>query len=47
MTYFWIKGQIAAEKDVDVSAYAKSMVVQTSAPKALGTLRQADGKEGF
>jgi len=47
VTYFWIKGQIAAEKDVDVSAYAKSMVVQTSAPKALGTLRQADGKEGF
>lgn len=37
----------AGEKGVDLSEYAKSMVVQTSAPKALGTLRAADGAEGL
>lgn len=37
----------AKEKGVNLADYAKSMVVQTSAPKALGTLRAADGKEGF
>ncbi len=36
-----------AEKGKDLASYSKSMVVGTCAPKALGTLRQADGKEGF
>lgn len=50
MTYGWIKGQLegeAATKGKDLSAYAHSMVVGTSAPKALGTLRAADGAEGL
>lgn len=37
----------AAQDGKDLTDYAKSMVVQTSAPKALGTLRAADGQEGF
>lgn len=37
----------AGQKGKDLSSYAKSMVVGTCAPKALGTLRQADGAEGF
>lgn len=51
ITYKWIKGELereAAEQGKkDLSEYAKSMVVPPSAPKALGTLRAADGKEGF
>lgn len=50
LTYDWIKGQLAAEaatKGKDLSSYAHSMVVGTSAPKALGTLRAADGAEGL
>lgn len=50
VTYFWIKSQLeeeAKEKGADLSTYAKSTVVSTSAPKALGSLRQADGQEGF
>ncbi|GAQ85374.1 dTDP-glucose 4-6-dehydratase/UDP-glucuronic acid decarboxylase [Klebsormidium nitens] len=50
ITYFWIKEQIEKEKaaGVDVaSQYAKSTIVGTSAPVALGSLRKADGKEGF
>lgn len=35
------------ESGTDASAYASSTIVQTSAPKELGTLRQADGDEGF
>jgi hypothetical protein len=31
----------------DLSAYAQSMVVGTTAPRELGSLRQADGKEGY
>jgi GDP-D-mannose 3',5'-epimerase len=31
----------------DSSVYASSTIVQTSAPKELGQLRQADGEEGF
>ena len=45
MTYFWIKDQLASEQDH--SAYAKSTIVQTSAPRELGSLREADGQEGF
>lgn len=50
ITYFWIKEQIEKEKTagVDVSSqYSKSTIVGTSAPVALGSLRKADGKEGF
>jgi GDP-D-mannose 3',5'-epimerase len=32
---------------VDVSAYSQSAIVKTSAPTELGTLRKADGDEGF
>ncbi|CAD7705094.1 unnamed protein product [Ostreobium quekettii] len=46
ITYFWIKSQIGAEEGVDVSEYAKSMVVSTGAPEELGSLRAADGEEG-
>ena len=38
--------QLEAE-DGDRSAYAKSTIVPASAPRELGTLRLADGKEGF
>jgi hypothetical protein len=44
ITYSWIKKQVEAEGG-DTSKYAKSQVVSTSAPKALGELRAADGKE--
>lgn len=46
MTYFWIKSQLEAEGG-DITKYATSTIVQTSAPKDLGTLRAADGAEGF
>lgn len=45
LTYSWIKDQLANEQDH--SAYSKSTIVQTSAPRELGSLREADGKEGF
>lgn len=51
MTYFWIRGQIQSEikqRGADAaSAYAHSTVVKTGAPTELGTLRKADGEEGF
>ena len=31
----------------DTSSYAKSTIVAATAPRKLGTLRDADGKEGF
>ena len=45
MTYFWIKEQLTSEQDH--SSYSKSTIVQTSAPRELGSLREADGAEGF
>lgn len=45
-TYFWIKEQVAKEEG-DIASLSSSTIVATSAPKELGTLRQADGKEGF
>ena len=42
-TYSWIKQQLSEE--ADHSSYAKSTVVSTSAPRELGSLREADGKE--
>ena len=49
LTYKWIQGQIAkeTERGVDAAAYSQSMIVKTSAPTELGTLRKADGDEGF
>ena len=49
LTYTWIKKQLAKEVAAgkDQSAYSHSMVVQTSAPKALGSLRAGDGAEGL
>jgi GDP-D-mannose 3',5'-epimerase len=51
LTYFWIKEQIEAEvaaRGADATAaYATSTVVKTGAPTELGTLRKADGDEGF
>jgi GDP-D-mannose 3', 5'-epimerase len=44
VTYFWIKSQLDAETG-DKAQYASSTVVTTSAPKALGSLREADGAE--
>lgn len=45
-TYFWIKVQMEEENKTGSSVdYSKSMVVGTSAPKELGTLRAADGSE--
>ncbi|KAG2447220.1 hypothetical protein HYH02_007960 [Chlamydomonas schloesseri] len=48
-TYNWIKSQLEAEKEkgVDASKYSHSTIVQTSAPVELGSLRKADGEEGF
>jgi GDP-D-mannose 3',5'-epimerase len=51
MTYFWIRGQIESEvkqRGADAAAlYSSSTVVKTGAPTELGTLRKADGEEGF
>lgn len=51
LTYFWIKGQIEEEVKSRgaeaAAAYAHSTVVKTGAPTELGSLRQADGDEGF
>ncbi len=38
--------QLDAEKG-ERSSYAKSTIVAASAPRELGSLRQADGAEGF
>jgi GDP-D-mannose 3',5'-epimerase len=46
LTYTWIKSQLEEESG-DRSAYAKSTIVPAGAPRELGTLRDADGKEGF
>lgn len=43
---FPLQEQLAAEGG-DSSAYAQSHIVQTSAPRELGSLRAADGQEGF
>jgi hypothetical protein len=47
ITYDWIKKQVDAEGQAggDLSKYSTSQVVSTSAPKALGELRAADGSE--
>ena len=50
LTHAWIKGELAKEAEAgatDTSAYASSQVVGTTAPRELGTLRAADGKEGY
>jgi len=50
VTYSWIKSQVekeAKEEGKDVSEYQTSTIVATTAPKALGTLRAADGEEGL
>jgi GDP-D-mannose 3',5'-epimerase len=50
ITYSWIKGELereAREQGADISQYSRSMVVTTQAPKELGTLRAADGQEGY
>eukprot|EP00197_Chlamydomonas_leiostraca_P002772 CAMPEP_0202857088 /NCGR_PEP_ID=MMETSP1391-20130828/156_1 /ASSEMBLY_ACC=CAM_ASM_000867 /TAXON_ID=1034604 /ORGANISM="Chlamydomonas leiostraca, Strain SAG 11-49" /LENGTH=383 /DNA_ID=CAMNT_0049535847 /DNA_START=234 /DNA_END=1385 /DNA_ORIENTATION=+ len=49
-TYDWIKTQVdqMIEKgEVDPQQFTRSMVVETHAPVALGTLRNADGAEQF
>lgn len=47
ITYDWIKGEIEKEGAAggDLAQYSTSQVVSTSAPKALGELRAADGQE--
>lgn len=50
LTCKWISGQIdkeVKERNVDTAGYAASMIVKTSAPTELGSLRQADGEEGL
>lgn len=50
ITYDWIKGEIDAEVargHGDLAKYAHSMIVASTAPQALGTLRAADGQEGL
>merc|ERR1712010_175755 len=44
ITYFWIKDQLTKEGG-DVSKYSSSHIVQTSAPKDLGSLRADDASE--
>ena len=46
ITYFWIKDQVAKEGG-DASQYGTSTICGTAAPKELGTLREADGKEAL
>ena len=45
MTYFWIKEQLEKEGGDAKGAYAKSLIVGTSAPKELGHLRASDAEE--
>ena len=47
MVFATALAQEAYAKTGDPSAYAKSTIVATSAPRELGSLRQADGAEGF
>lgn len=49
VTYEWIKGKLAEEvaKGTDATSLSSSTIVATQAPKELGTLRNADGAEGF
>ena len=51
LTYDWIKSQLAAEEASgnagDKAGYASSMVVGTTAPREMGSLRAADGAEGL
>ena len=50
LTYDWIKSQLAAEEESGVGEkadYASSMVVGTTAPREMGSLRAADGSEGL
>ncbi len=51
LTYDWIKSQLAAEdeagNDGEKADYASSMVVGTTAPREMGSLRAADGSEGL
>lgn len=42
---WWL--QLDATEQGERSAYAKSTIVAASAPRELGSLRQADGAEGF
>merc|ERR1711977_72041 len=44
ITYFWIRDQLQKEGG-DVSKYSSSHIVQTSAPKDLGSLRADDASE--
>merc|ERR1712070_930981 len=46
VTYFWIKDQLAKETG-DTASLSSGTICGTSAPKELGTLRAADGAEGF
>ena len=45
ITYTWIREQLTNEQDH--SAFSKSTIVQTTAPRELGSLREADGSESF
>lgn len=50
LTHDWIAGELRAEAergDADLSHYAHSTIVATTAPSELGVLRAADGKEGL
>ena len=50
LTYDWIKSQLAAEEEAgngEKADYASSMVVGTTAPREMGSLRAADGSEGL
>ena len=46
---FFADAQVEAElkSGKDQSSFAKSTIVAASAPRELGSLRQADGAEGF
>lgn len=52
LTYDWIKSQLAAEDEAAPAGaakadYSSSMVVGTTAPREMGSLRAADGSEGL
>ena len=49
VTSVWLTVQVEAELKAgkDQSSFAKSTIVAASAPRELGSLRQADGAEGF
>ena len=45
--HMYLPFSLQLEAEADHEQFTKSTIVASSAPKELGSLRQADGQEGF